>query len=174
VTLGISLVLLVAAAFMVGVVWSEQKTEWDEATRSRTYDHPGVYVMHLGVVQFPPGSTDQQIKEELDRSAPTAIQKAATRSAILRSLRIANPEYAVLTDSELSTRLLSNDPLEWSALSDVVIGEGNHCHSTGDGPSFGVSSSPGQSYKSPVRCCFARPILDALYTGPSREGRGLL
>jgi hypothetical protein len=92
VTLGISLVLLLAAAFMVGVVWSEQKTEWDEATRSRTYDHPGVYVMHLGVVQFPPGSTDQQIKEELDRSAPTAIQKAATRSAILRSLRISNPE----------------------------------------------------------------------------------
>ncbi len=124
VTLGISLVLLLAAAFLVGAVWSEQKTEWEEATRSRTYDHPGVYVAHLGVVQFPPGSTDRQIKEELDRSAPTALQEAATRSALLRSLRIANPEYAVLTDSELSTRLLSNDPVEWSALSDVVIGEG--------------------------------------------------
>jgi len=124
VTLGVSVVLLLAGALIVGVVWSEQNTEWNEATRSRTYDHPEVYVRHLGVVRFLPGTTDQQIKEELDRSAPAAIEKAATRGAILRSLRIANPEYALLTDWQLSSKLLSNDPLEWAALSDVVIGEG--------------------------------------------------
>jgi hypothetical protein len=124
VTLGVSLVLLIAGVLIVGAVWSERKTEWNEATGKRTYDHPEVYVMHLGVVQFPPGSTDQQIKGELDRSAPAALEKAATRSAILRSLRIANPEYAVLTDSQISIGLLSKDPLEWSALSGVVIGEG--------------------------------------------------
>jgi len=80
--------------------------------------------MHLGVVQFPPGSTDQQIKEELDRSVPAAIEKAATRHAALQSLRFANPEYAQLTDSELASRLLNSDPLAWSALADVVMEDG--------------------------------------------------
>ena len=80
--------------------------------------------MQLGVVQFPPGFTDQQIKEELDRSAPAAIEKAATRGATLRSLRFANPEYATLTDSQIATKLLDSDPTAWSALSDVAIGDG--------------------------------------------------
>ena len=124
VTLGVSLFLLLAGALIVWAVWSERKTEWNEATGFRTYDHPEVYVMHLGIVQFPSGSTDQQIKEELGRSAPAAIEKAATRGAILRSIRMANPEYAVLTDWQLSSKLVSNDPLQWAALSDVEIGEG--------------------------------------------------
>jgi len=80
--------------------------------------------MRFGVVQLPPGSTDQQIKEQLDRSAPAAIEKAATRGAALRSLRFSNPEYAHLADSELAGRLLSSDPLAWSALEDVSIGDG--------------------------------------------------
>ena len=124
VTLGVSLFLLFAGALIVWAVWSERKTEWNEATGSRTYDHPEVYVMHLGVVQFPPGTTDQQIKEKLGRSAPAAIERAAARGAILRSIRMANPEYALLTDSQISRQLLSKDPFEWSALSDVEIGEG--------------------------------------------------
>lgn len=124
VTLGVSLVLLLAGALIVGAVWSEQKTEWNEATRSRTYDHPEVYVMHLGVVQFPRGSTDQQIKEELDRSVPAASEKAQTRGAILRSLRTANRDYADLTDSQLASKLLSSDLPAWSALSGVAIGDG--------------------------------------------------
>lgn len=80
--------------------------------------------MHLGVVQFPPGSTDERIKEELDRSASAAIEKAATRGAMLRSLRFANPDYAALTDSQLASRLLDSDPPAWPALSDVAIGDG--------------------------------------------------
>jgi hypothetical protein len=122
--LGLSLVLLLTGTLIVWAVWSEQKTEWNEATRSRTYDHPEVYVMHLGVVQFPAGSTDQQIKDELDRSAPAAIQKAETRGAILRSLRTANRDYADLTDAQLASKLLSSEPLEWAALSDVAMGDG--------------------------------------------------
>jgi hypothetical protein len=124
VTIGVSLVLLLASALVVGAVWSGQKAEWNEATRSRTYDHPEVYVMQLGVVQFPPGFTDRQIKEELDRSVTAAIEKAAARGAMLRSLRFANPEYATLTDSQIATRLSDNDLPAWSALSDVVIGDG--------------------------------------------------
>jgi hypothetical protein len=124
VTIGISLVLFLASALVVGVVWSEQKSAWNEATRSGTYDHPEVYVMQLGLVQFPPGFTDRQIKEELDRSAPAAIAKAVTRDAMLRSLRFANPEYAALTDSQIASRLLNSDPSAWSALSDVAIGDG--------------------------------------------------
>lgn len=157
VTAGVSLVVLLAGAFIVGVVWSEQKTEWNEATRSRTYHHPEVYVMHLGVVQFPPGLSDQQIKEELDRSAPVAIEKAATRRAALQSLRFSNPEYAQLTDSELASRLLSSDPLAWSALADEVIGNGAtvtllptvapslfHLAPGGDISHLYIASSPGQ------------------------------
>jgi len=124
VTIGVSLVFLLAGALVVGMVWSEQKSVWNEATRSRTYDHPEVYVMQLGVVQFPPGFTDRQIKEELDRSAPAAIEKAGTRGAMLRSLRFANPEYAALTDSQIASRLLNSDPPAWAALSDVTIGDG--------------------------------------------------
>ena len=123
-TIGVSLVLFLASALVVGMVWSEQKSVWNEATRSRTYDHPEVYVMQLGLVQFPPGFTDRQIKEELDRSAPAAIAKAVTRGAMLRSLRFANPEYAALTDSQIASRLLNSDPPAWSALSDVAIGDG--------------------------------------------------
>ena len=124
VTIGVSLVFLLAGAFVVGVVWSGRTIEWNEATRSGTYDHPEVYVMQLGVVQFPPGFTDRQIKEELDRSAPAAIEKAVTRAAMLRSLRFANPEYAALTDSEIARRLLNSDLSAWSALSDVALGDG--------------------------------------------------
>jgi len=157
VTGGVSLVVLLAGALIVGVVWSEQRAEWNEATRSRTFDHPGVYVMHLGIVQFPPGFTDQQIKEELDRSAPAAIEKAARRGAVLQSLRFSHPEYAQLTDSELASRLLSSDPPAWSALADVVIGDGAtvtllptaapslfHLAPGGDISHLYVASSPGQ------------------------------
>ena len=80
--------------------------------------------MRLGVVQFTSGFTDQQIKEELDRFATAAIEKAVTRSAMLRSLRFANPDYAPFTDSELASRLVNNDPAAWSGLKDVVIGDG--------------------------------------------------
>lgn len=158
VTLGVSLVLLLASALVVGVVWSGQRAEWNDATRSRTYDHPEVYVMQLGVVQFPPGFTDQQIKEELDRSAPAAIEKATTRGAMLRSLRFANPEYAALTDSQIASRLFNSDPSAWSALSDVAIGDGLtvtllpvappslfHLAPGGDISHLYVASSAGQS-----------------------------
>jgi hypothetical protein len=124
VTLGVSLALLLVSALVVGIVWSGQKTEWNEATRPGTYEHPEVYVMQLGVVQFPSGFTDGQIKEELDRSAPAALEKAVTRGAMLRSLRFANPEYATLTDSQIADRLLNSDRPAWSALSDVLIGDG--------------------------------------------------
>ena len=107
VTLGVSLALLLVSALVVGVVWSGRKTEWNEATRSGTYKHPEVYVMQLGVVQFPSGFTDGQIKEELDRSTPAALEKAVTRGAMLRSLRFANPEYATLTDSQIANSLLT-------------------------------------------------------------------
>ena len=80
--------------------------------------------MQLGVVQFPSGFTDGQIKEELDRSAPAALEKAVTRGAMLRSLRSSNPEYATLTDSQIASRLLNSDRPAWSALSDVAIGDG--------------------------------------------------
>ena len=80
--------------------------------------------MRLGIVKFPPGFADQQIKEELDRSATAAIEKAVTRSAMLRSLRFANPDYASLTDAELASRLVNSDPAAWSALKDIVIGDG--------------------------------------------------
>jgi hypothetical protein len=114
--------------------------------------------MYLGVVQFPPRFTDQQIKEELDRSAPAAIEKAATRGATLRSLRFANPEYAALTDSQIASRLFNSDPSAWSALSDVAIGDGMkvallpvappslfHLAPGGDISHLYVGSSPGQS-----------------------------
>jgi hypothetical protein len=114
--------------------------------------------MQLGVVQFPPGFTDQQIKEELDRSAPAAIEKAATRGATLRSLRFANPEYAALTDSQIASRLLNSDPSAWSALSDLAIGDGMkvallpvappslfHLAPGGDISHLYLASSPGQS-----------------------------
>jgi hypothetical protein len=123
-TFGVSLVLLLAGALIVGMVWWEQKNAWNEATQSRPYDHPEVYVMDLGVVQFPPGSTDRQIKEELDRFAPSAIQKSITRGALLRSLRAAHRDYADLSDSQLASKLLSSDLLKWSALSDVAIVDG--------------------------------------------------
>jgi hypothetical protein len=124
VTFAVSLILLVSGALVVGLMGWEEKKAWNEATQARTYDHPEVYVMRLGVVLFPPEFTDQQIKEELDRSAPSAIQKAMTRGNILRSLRAANRDYADLTDSQLASKLLSSDPLKWSALSDIVIGDG--------------------------------------------------
>ena len=124
VTRGVSLALLLVGALVVGLVWSAQKAEWNEATRSGTYEHPEVFVMQLGVVQFPSGFTDGQIKEELDRSAPAALEKAVTRGAMLRSLRSANPEYATLTDSQIANRLLNSDRPTWSALSDVAIGDG--------------------------------------------------
>jgi hypothetical protein len=124
VTFAVSLVLLVAGALIVGMIGWEEKKAWNEATKAKTYDHPEVYVMDLGVVRFPPESTDQQIKEELDRSAPPAIQKAVTRGTILRSLRAANRDYADLTDSQLASKLLSSDPLKWSTVSDVEIGDG--------------------------------------------------
>ena len=158
VTLGVSLVLLLASTLVVGMVWSEQKSEWNEATRPRTYNHPEVYVMRLGVVQFPPGSTDQQIKEELDRSARAAIEKAATRSAMLRSLRFANPDYAPLTDADLASRLMNSNQPAWSALGDIVIGDGAkvtflpttppslfHLAPGGDISHLYVASTPGQS-----------------------------
>jgi hypothetical protein len=158
VTIGVSLVFFLASILVVGMVWSEQKTEWNEATRSRTYNHPVVYVMRLGVVEFPPGFTDQQIKEELDRSATAAIEKAVTRSAVLRSLRFANPDYAPLTDAELASRLMNSDPPAWSALGDIVFGDGAkviflpttppslfHLAPGGDISHLYVASSPGQS-----------------------------
>src|SRR6267142_1587647 len=76
VTLVVSLGLLVLGALIVGLVWWEEKNTWSEATHSRSYDHAEVYVMNLGVVRFPRGSTDQQIKDELDRSAPSASQSS--------------------------------------------------------------------------------------------------
>jgi hypothetical protein len=124
VTFGVSVALLVVSALVVGLVWSAQKAEWNEATRSGTYEYPEVFVMQLGVVQFPSGFTDGQIKEELDRSAPAALEKAVTRGAMLRSLRFANPGYATLTDSQIANMLLNSDRPAWSALSDVVIGDG--------------------------------------------------
>ena len=124
VTFAVSLILLVAGTLVVGLMGWEEKKAWNEATQARTYDHPEVYVMRLGVVLFPPEFTDQQIKEELDRSAPSAIQKAMTRGNILRSLRGASRDYADLTDAQLASKLLSSDPLKWSALSDIVIGDG--------------------------------------------------
>jgi hypothetical protein len=158
VTIGVSLVFLLASTLLVGMVWSGQRTEWNEATRSRTYDHPEVYVMQLGVVQFPSGFTDGQIKEELDRSAPAALEKAVTRGAMLRSLRSSNPEYATLTDSQIASRLLNSDRPAWSALSDVAIGDGMkvtllpvvppslfHLAPGGDISHLYVAASPGQS-----------------------------
>jgi hypothetical protein len=124
VTFAVSLILLIAGTVIVGIIGWEEKNAWNEATHSRTYDDPEVYVMDLGVVRFPPESTDQQIKEELDRSAPSAIQKAMTRGTLLRSLRAANHDYVDLTDAELASKLVSSDPLKWSALSDIVIGDG--------------------------------------------------
>ena len=124
VTLAVSLVLLVAGALIVGITGWEERVAWNEATQRGVYAHPEVYVMHLGVVQFPPEFTDQQIKETLDRSAPAAIQKALARASILRSLRAASRDYADLTDSELASKLVGSDPLKWSGLSDVSIGVG--------------------------------------------------
>ena len=123
-TFAVSLVFLVAGALVVGITGWEDRVAWNEATQPRTYDQPEVYVMHLGVVQFPPESTDQQIKDTLDRSAPSAIQKAMARATILRSLRSATRDYADLTDSELASKLLRDDPLKWSGLSDISIGVG--------------------------------------------------
>jgi hypothetical protein len=124
VTLVVSLGLLVLGALIVGLVWWEEKNTWSEATHSRSYDHAEVYVMNLGVVRFPRGSTDQQIKDELDRSAPSAIQKAMTRGTLLRSFREANPHSVNLTDSQLASNILNSDPLKWSGVSDIVIAEG--------------------------------------------------
>ena len=77
--------------------------------------------MHLGVVRFPSGSTDPQIKDALDRFAPLAIQKAMTRASLLRSFRADNPNYVAVTDEQLATSLLNSDPLKWSDVSEVAI-----------------------------------------------------
>jgi len=120
----ISLAILVIGGFGVMHMWWEETTAWNEATRPGRSDHLGIYVEHLGVVQFPLQFTDQQIKEDLDRTASGAIEKAGRRTSALLSLREGYPEYAHLTDSGLADKLLSSDPVKWSALSEVTVGDG--------------------------------------------------
>jgi hypothetical protein len=122
----VSLAILIIGGFGVIYMWWEETAAWNEATRPVPHDHLGIYVAQLGIVQFPRQSSEKQIKEELDRTASGAIEKAGQRASTLISLREGYPEYADLTDVELARKLLSSDPVKWSTLSDVMVGDGRH------------------------------------------------
>jgi hypothetical protein len=119
----LSVSILVIGVLAVAYTWQEERAAWEEATRPTLSSYLDVYVSQLGVVRFPLQSTDQEIKEALDRSAPAAIEKGLKRRSALRSLRAAHREYANLTDAQIASNLLGTDPGKWAALADVRIGD---------------------------------------------------